>query len=186
MVYDDRSLDPVTLTQSGSDVMSGFLKGRYAMTVQGSYNAQTLTESAPADLDWMVMPALEGDSAEQAGNPQTLSVSAQSPAVEEAAEFINFYMQPDNLAAVAEGDWLIPASSDAADTVEENTEGANGWSTILASGDQLTKAPFQSATAYPQWKDQIATPSFQRYLGDEISADELAAELTEGWDSVSP
>ncbi|MDQ4053607.1 MAG: extracellular solute-binding protein [Actinomycetota bacterium] len=186
MVYDQKSLDPVTLTQSGSDVMAGFLKGRYAMTVQGSYNAQTLSESAPADLDWMVMPALEGDSADQAANPQTLSVSAQSPAVEEAAEFINYYMQPDNLAAVAEGDWLIPASSDAAAAVEENTGGANGWSTILAGGEHLTKAPFQSATAYPQWKDQIATPSFQRYLGDEISADELAAELTEGWESVSP
>ncbi len=185
MIYDDQSLDRVTLTQSGSDVMSGFLKGRYAMTVQGSYVAQTLTESAPADLDWMVMPALEGDSAAQAANPQTLSVSAQSPAVEEAAEFINFYMQPENLAAVAEGDWLIPASSDAADTVEQNTEGANGWSTILASGDQLTKAPFQSATNYPQWKDQIATPTFQRYLGDEISADELATELTEGWESIN-
>ena len=107
-------------------------------------------------------------------------MSAQSPAVEEAAEFINFYMQPENLAAVAEGDWLIPASSDAADTVEQNTEGANGWSTILASGDQLTKAPFQSATNYPQWKDQIATPAFQRYLGDEISADELADRAHRG------
>ena len=42
MTYDDRSLDPVTLTQSGSDVMSGFLKGSYAMTVQGTYNARPL------------------------------------------------------------------------------------------------------------------------------------------------
>jgi multiple sugar transport system substrate-binding protein len=165
--------------------MTGFLKGRYAMTVQGSFNAQTLTESAPANLDWMVMPALEADSADQAANPQTLSVSAQSEGVEQAAQFIDFYMQAENLAAVAEGDWLIPASSEAADVVEENTGGDNGWSTILASGEFLTQAPFQSATNYPQWKDQIATPAFQRYLGDEISADELATQLTEGWESVN-
>jgi len=185
MVYDDQSLDPVTLSQSGSDVMTGFLKGRYAMTVQGSYSAQTLSESAPAGLDWMVMPALEGDSAAQAANPQTLSVSAQSPAVEEAAEFINYYMQAENLAAVAEGDWLIPASTASADVVAEDTGGDNGWSTILASGADLTQAPFQTATNYPQWKDQIATPAFQRYLGDEISADELAKQLTDGWESVN-
>jgi hypothetical protein len=94
-------------------------------------------------------------------------------------------MQPENLAKVAEGDWLIPASSAASDVVATDTSGANGWSTILAGGQFLTKAPFQSATNYPQWKDQIATPAFQKYLGDEISADELATELTDGWDSVN-
>lgn len=185
MVYEDRSLDPVTLSQSGGDVMPGFLKGRYAMTVQGSYNAQTLTESAPESLDWMVMPTLEADSAAQAANPQTLSVAAESEDVEGAAAFIDFYMQPENLAQVAMGDWLIPASTEAADVILEETGGENGWETILTSGEQLTKAPFQSAPAYPQWKDQIATPAFQRLLGDEISAEELAAQLTDGWESVS-
>ncbi|PVG84003.1 hypothetical protein DDE18_06930 [Nocardioides gansuensis] len=185
MVYDDGSLDPVTLTQSGGDVMPGFLKGRYAMTVQGSYNAQTLSESAPEGLDWMVMPALEAESAAQAANPQTLSVSAQSEDVEGAAAFIDYYMQPENLAKVAMGDWLIPASSESADVILEETGGENGWDAILASGEHLTKAPFQSALSYPQWKDQIATPAFQRYLGDEISADELATQLTDGWESVS-
>ena len=169
MTYDDKSLDPVTLTQKGSDVMSGFLKGQYAMTVQGSYNAQTLSESAPEGFEWVAMPVLEGDSAAQAANPQTLSVSAQNSSVDEAAQFIDFYMQPENLAKVAEGDWLIPASSAASDVVATDTSGANGWSTILAGGQFLTKAPFQSATNYPQWKDQIATPAFQKYLGDDIS-----------------
>jgi multiple sugar transport system substrate-binding protein len=185
MTYQDKSLDPVTLTQSGSDVMAEFLKGRYAMTVQGSYTAQTLSESAPEDLDWMVMPMLEGVSAEQAANPQTLSVSAQSPNAEKAAEFIDFYMQADNLAAVAEGDWLIPASGDAVEALAEKTDGANGWGTILAGAQYLTKAPFQSVTDYPRWKDQIATPAFQRYLGNEITADELAQQLTDGWASAS-
>jgi ABC-type glycerol-3-phosphate transport system substrate-binding protein len=185
MAYDDKSLDTVTLTQSGSDVMSGFLKGKYAMTVQGSYNAQTLAESAPKGFDWVVLPALEGDSAAQTANPQTLSVSEQSDDPEAAAEFIDFFMQADNLATVAEGDWLIPASSDAADAVRENTDGENGWDTILAGGEHFTNAPFQSVSKYPQWKDQIATPAFQRYLADEISEDELAKQLTDGWSQVS-
>jgi multiple sugar transport system substrate-binding protein len=185
MTYDDKSLDPVTVTQSGADVMTGFLKGKFAMTVQGSYSAQTLTESAPDDFDWAVMPTLEGNSADQSANPQTLSVSAQSSHIDQAADFINYYMQPENLAKVAEGDWLIPASSGAAEQVEKDTSGANGWSTILASGDHLTVAPYQGVTNYPQWKDQIATPAFQKYLGDDIDADELSKELTDGWSSVN-
>ena len=184
MTYADKSLDPVTLTQSGSDVMKGFLKGKYAMTVQGSYVAQTLTESAPEDLDWGVMPMLSADTAEQAANPQTLAVSEQSPNADVAAEFVDFYLQADNLASVARGDWLIPASRDAVDALLDETGGENGWDTILAGAQYLTKAPFQSVTDYPRWKDQIATPALQRYLGDEISADQLAQQLTDGWASA--
>ena len=185
MAYEDGSLDPTSLTQSGGDVMPGFLEGRYAMTVQGSYAAQTLVESAPKGFDWAVLPPLEGTSAAQAANPQTLSVAAESPHVEEAAAFIDYYMQADNLAAVAEGDWLIPTSSDAVEVVRENTGGDDGWEQVLDSGATLTAAPFQSVTDYPQWKDQIATPAFQRYLADDIDADQLARELTEGWGQVS-
>ena len=42
-----------------------------------------------------------------------------------------------------------------------------------APAQDLTEAPFQTATDYPQWKDQIATPAFQQFLGNKISADDL-------------
>ena len=185
MAHEDGSLDPTSLTQSGGDVMPGFLDGRYAMTVQGSYAAQTLVESAPEGFRWAVLPPLEGTSAAQAANPQTLSVAAESPHVEEAAAFIDYYMQAENLAAVAQGDWLIPTSSDAVEVVREDTGGDDGWEQVLDSGASLTAAPFQSVSDYPQWKDQIATPAFQRYLADEIDADQLVQQLTDGWGQVS-
>ena len=185
MAYDDKSLDPVSITQSGGDALPLFLKGKAAMTVQGSYVAQTLSQTAPKGLDWVTMPALKADSAAQAADPQTLSVSAQSKNVADAAKFINYYMQPDNLAKVAEGDWLIPASTSAADAVRSDTGGKNGWSTILDSGKFLTEAPFQTATNYPQWKDQVATPAFQRYLGGKSSSSQLAQQLTAGWKSAN-
>jgi maltose-binding protein MalE len=185
MAYDDKSLDPVTLTQSGSDVMTGFLKGKYAMTVQGSYIAQTLAQDAPKNFHWAVLPALSAESADQAANPQTLSVSAQSSHQKEAAEFIDFFMQAKNLAKVAEGDWLIPPTKSATQQVVSDTHGANGWPTILASGSHLVGAPFQTATNYQQWKDQIATPAFQKYLSDKTSADDLGKELEDGWHSVN-
>jgi multiple sugar transport system substrate-binding protein len=185
MAYDDESIDPTSLTLSGSDVLPGFFAGKYAMTVQGSYVAQQMVQDAPKDFDWAVLPPLSADSAEQAANPQTLSVPVESPHVEEAAEFINYYMEAQNLAAVAEGDWLIPASTTAADELAANTGGENGWDQILHSGEYLTKAPFQSVTNYTQWKDQIATPALQKYLGDEISLEDLQSELTDGWSEVN-
>jgi multiple sugar transport system substrate-binding protein len=185
MTYDDQSLDPTSLTLSGSDLVPGFLNGKYAMTVQGSYVAQLMVQDAPKDFNWAVMPPLSADSAAQAANPQTLSVPAESPHVEEAAEFINFFMAAQNLAKVAQGDWLIPASSDASEELAAMTGGDNGWEQILDSGQHLTKAPFQSVTSYPQWEDQIAMPALQKYLADEISVEELQAELTDGWSQVS-
>lgn len=184
MAYVDGSIDPTSLTQSGGDVLPGFLAGDYAMTVQGSFAAQTVTEQAPDGFNWAVMPPLEGTSAAQAANPQTLSVPAESEHIEEAAAFINFFMEADNLAAVAQGDWLIPTSTESRDAVASATGGEGGWDQTLSSGDVLTVAPFQKVEAYPQWKDQIATPALQQYFADQIDLEGLRTALTDGWASV--
>ncbi|MFC3493908.1 extracellular solute-binding protein [Glycomyces rhizosphaerae] len=185
MAYGDRSLDPVSLTQSGSDVLPGFFDGKYAMYVAGNYVAQQITESAPEGFNWAVLPPLAGTAGTaQAANPQTMSVAAESDNVEGAAAFIDFFMQAEHQASLAQGDWLIPASGDARTLVAEQTAGENGWEAILASGEGLAAAPFQSAVNYPQWKDQFATPALQQYLADEITADELATQLTDGWSEL--
>jgi len=186
MAYQDQSLDPVTLTQSGTDVVPGFLGGKYAMLVGGNYLAQQLTQTAPKSFHWSVLPPLSGsDGTAQAGDPQTMSVSAQSKHVPEAAQFIDYFMQAENQAKLAEGDWLIPASSAARDLVEKQTAGKNGWSGMLASAENLKAAPFQSADDFPQWSDQYATPQLQKYFANSISTDELKKQLTDGWASVS-
>jgi multiple sugar transport system substrate-binding protein len=185
MAYDDASLDPVTLTQSGSDVLPGFLGGKYAMYVGGNFLAQQITETAPEGFDWTVLPPLAGsDGPVQAANPQTMSVAAESKHPEQAAKFINYFMNADNQAALAQGDWLIPSSSDARDKVAEQTADQTGWKELLATGEDLKGAPFQKATNYPQWKDQFATPGLQQYFSNSISLDELKKQLTDGWSSI--
>ncbi|ADD41982.1 ABC transporter substrate-binding protein [Stackebrandtia nassauensis] len=185
MAFKDKSLDPKSLTQSGSDVLPGFFDGKYSMYVAGNYVAQQIVESAPKDFKWEVLPPLAGTAgASQAANPQTMSVSAESDHVDESAKFIDFFMRADHQAALAEGDWLIPSSKDARKTVATNTKGANGWESVLASGDTLTAAPFQSASKYPQWKDQFATPALQDYLADKITAKELKRKLVDGWSEL--
>jgi ABC-type glycerol-3-phosphate transport system substrate-binding protein len=185
MAYEDASLDPITLTQSGSDVLPGFLGGTYAMYVGGNFLAQQISESAPEGFNWKVLPPLAGSAGPvQAANPQTLSVAAESKNVEASAKFIDYFMSADNLASVAEGDWLIPSTDAARTAVETNTNGENGWKELLATGEDLTGAPFQKATNYPQWKDQYATPLLQQYFANSITLDELKQKLSEGWSSI--
>ncbi|WP_163508264.1 ABC transporter substrate-binding protein [Fodinicola acaciae] len=185
MAYLDKSISPVTLTQSGTDILPGFYAGKYAMIVAGSYVAQQITEEAPKTFNWKVLPALSGTSTAQAANPQTLSVSATSKHVTEATQFIDFFMQAHNLAAVGQGDWLIPTTAPARAAIQQATGGKSGWTETLAGAGGLTKAPFQSVTNYPRWKDEVATPAFQKYLADKLSLDQLATQLADGWKTAN-
>ncbi|MEJ3659008.1 extracellular solute-binding protein [Actinomycetes bacterium KLBMP 9759] len=185
MAFADGSLDPTSLTQSGTDVVKAFLGGRYAMIVAGSFIAQQIKEGAPPGFSWTVLPPLAGTSANQAANPQTLSVPADSPHPAQAAAFIDHYMQAQNLAAVAQGEWLIPTSAAAREAVSTATGGKDGWGATLAGAQNLVTAPFQTVTKYPQWKDQIATPALQRYLANQIDLPTLRTQLTDGWKQVA-
>jgi multiple sugar transport system substrate-binding protein len=185
MIFTDKSLAPTTVGMSGSDVLPGFFAGKYAMIVGGNYSSQQMVEQAPKDFQWAMLPMLKGDSQNQAADPQTLSIAAQSKHPNEAMQFIAFYDNAENLARLAQGDWLIPAGTSAAKLVADQTKGANGWGAMSTMGKNLTVAPFESATPYPQWKTQIATPALQQYFGGQLTLDQLGQKLTDGWTQVA-
>ncbi len=185
LAYVDKSLDPVSLTQSGTDVIPGFFGGKYAMIVGGNYIRQNMVEQAPAGFDWQMLPLLKGTSQTQNANPQTLSIAAQSAHKKEAMRFIEYFMQGPNLASVALGDWLAPTGNSAGKAVVNQTAGKNGWDVTAASSKDLALAPFQKLDAYPQWKSQIATPALQQYLGNKIDLATLGQKLTAGWQTVN-
>jgi ABC-type glycerol-3-phosphate transport system substrate-binding protein len=186
MAYDDKSLDPTSLTQSGSDVLASFYGGKAALTIQGSFQATNIANDAPEGFNWTVLPPLEGSAgALQAANPQTYSVNVDSEHVEESAEFLNFFLSGDNLASIAFADALIPSSGAAQAAVEGLAAGATGWDQIIASAAGLTAPPFLKVSKYTEWKDTVATPAFQQYFGDQISVDQLRQQLTDGWTDVN-
>ena len=186
MAHEDNTVLPVTLTQSGSETLASFYAGQVAMTIQGSFQAANIANDAPEGFDWVVLPPLEGpEGAGQAANPQTLSVNIDSEYPEQAAEFLNFFTQPENLAALNEADALIPASSSAQELMAENLGDDANWNTVLSSGQHMTDAPYLFVDAYAQWKDTVATPAFQRYLAGEIDSAGLAEELQAGWDEIT-
>lgn len=186
MAYTDKSLLPVTLTQSGGKTLPYFYDGKIAMTIQGSYQAANIAKDAPEGFEWTVLPPLEGTAgAEQAANPQTLSVNVDSEHVEESVQFIEYFTNTENLAAVNKADALIPATTSAQEALAKEMEGEIGWDNILKSGSHMTDAPYLFADAYAQWKDTVATPAFQRYLANEIDKAGLQKALTDGWDQVN-
>ncbi|KAA9148466.1 sugar ABC transporter substrate-binding protein [Microbacterium lushaniae] len=186
MTYTDKSIEPTSLTQSGSDVLPSFYGGKVAMTVQGSFQATNIANDAPEGFNWVALPPLEGTAgAFQAANPQTYSVNVDSEYVEESAEFLNFFMSGENLAKIAYADALIPSSEAARAEVEELAGDDAAWQQVLASGEGLVGPPFLKVSKYTEWKDTIATPAFQQYLANQIDRDQLATQLTDGWADVA-
>jgi len=186
MAYTDKSIDPTSLTQSGSDVLASFYGGKIAMTVQGSFQATNIANDAPDGFDWVALPPIEGSAgAFQSANPQTYSVNIDSEHVEESADFLNFFMNSENLAKIAYADALIPSSGGARAEVETLAADNPAWTQVLASGDGLVGPPFLKVSKYTEWKDTVATPAFQQFLADQISRDELAKQLTDGWADVA-
>lgn len=58
MAYTDKSIQPTSLTQSGSDVLASFYGGKVAMTVQGSFQATNIANDAPEGFNWVALPPL--------------------------------------------------------------------------------------------------------------------------------
>lgn len=186
MAYTDKSIEPTSLTQSGSDVLASFYGGKVAMTVQGSFQATNIANDAPEGFNWVALPPLEGsEGAIQAANPQTYSVNVDSEYVEESADFLNFFLSGDNLAQIAYADALIPSSESARAEVETLAADNPAWTQVLASGEGLEGPPFLKVEKYTEWKDTIATPALQQYLADQITSAELAAQLSDGWADIA-
>jgi len=184
MIYTDKSIDPNSIGLSGGDILPGFFGGTYAMIGGANFQTQQMLEQAPEGFEWLMLPPLMGTSQAQAANPQTISISAASEHPAEAAQFIEFFINGENLAKLAMGDFLIPTTEEAGAAVLATTGGKDGWDVTIASGKGLKLAPFQKVESYPQWKDQVATPAFQEFLANSIDLDTLGTKLVDGWTQV--
>lgn len=180
MLYTAKSAAPEALGMSGADTIPGFFAGKYAM-IPGSVSLrQQMVEQAPAGFEWVTIPPVKGLSANQAANPQTLSIAADSAHPKEAAQFLEFFLDPANMATLAKGDWLVPTGTRATEELVKATGGEQGWDVAAASAEALTVAPFQMIDGYPEWKTKYATPALQQYFANKITLDQLATQLVDG------
>ena len=185
MIYSDQSVDPAAVGQSGSAVLPEFFAGKCAMTVQGNYQSQGMIQQAPKGFNWAMFPPLKGNTQDQAADPQTFSISQQSQHKAEAMQFIAYALNAQNMAKLAAGDWLIPASPAAAAIVVKSTKHYGSWRNAISAVPDLAKANWVSLNAYAQWKSQVATPAFLSYLQNKMSLNDLITQLVNGWKQVS-
>lgn len=182
MIYDDKSVDPASLTMSGAGPVPGFLAGKYAMIFAASYVAADLDIAAKASgFNWTALPLLKGNNNQQGANPQTLSVSAQSKYPKQAAAFIRYMMADKNLSDLALGEALIPSTSGSLKTTLALKKGNAGWTQILDDGASLALAPFTLVPNYQKWKDTVLQPAMQQYIQGKISITELKSRELSGW-----
>lgn len=186
MLYEEQSAAPDAVGLESTDALPGFFGGKYAMVFGAIWLRQQMVQQAPDNFEWVTIPPLVGSEGQaQSVNPQILSVAAQSEHPEEAAQFLEFFLQDQNMARLAMGDWLVPTSEGALQDLQEMTGGKQGWDVAIASANELAAAPWRRTAGFQEWMDRIATPTLQRYFSDEISTDELVTELEEGSDVLS-
>ncbi|MFJ7769543.1 ABC transporter substrate-binding protein [Streptomyces sp. NPDC097107] len=173
----DHSASSATLGSGGSDTLPGFFAGKYAMVPLGFSYRQQIEQQAPEGFDWQVLPAPAGtDGLTQGVSPQTLSIAEDSPHKKEAAAFLDFLLQPDNMTRLAIGDWMLPTGTEALRDPALHTA-EHGWATGTALAEHLRLAPAQSVRGYPEWKDKVATPALQEYYSGAIGMEELHDRL---------
>jgi multiple sugar transport system substrate-binding protein len=180
MLYTTKSASPEALGMSGADTLPGFFGGKYAMLPGSVSLRQQMVEQAPAGFEWVTLPPIKGQSAKQAANPQTLSISEDSKHKKEAAQFLEFFLSPANMATLAKGDWLVPTGKQANQELVKATGGKQGWDVAADSAADLTVAPFQQVDGYPEWKTKYATPALQQYFANKITLDQLGTQLVDG------
>lgn len=173
----DGSASSTTLGMGGSDTLPGFFGGKYAMVPLGFSYRQQIVQQAPEGFDWQVLPAPAGvDGLTQGVSPQTLSVAQDSAHKEEAAQFIDFMLRPQNMVRLAKGDWMLPTGTEALADPALHSE-KDGWATGADLARHLRPAPAQSVRGYPEWKDKVATPAYQEYYSGAIDEKELRERL---------
>ncbi|MFD3533608.1 ABC transporter substrate-binding protein [Streptomyces sp. NPDC058664] len=176
-VVTDRPAPRTTLGSGGSDTLPGFFAGKYAMVPLGFSYRQQIAQQAPEGFEWTVLPAPAGSAGPAQGvSPQTLSIAEDSPYKKEAAEFLDFFLRPENMVRLARGDWMLPTGTAALAHPSLHTA-EDGWATGAALAVHLRPAPAQSVRGYPEWKDKVATPAFQEYYSGAIDAAELSRRL---------
>jgi multiple sugar transport system substrate-binding protein len=184
MLYTTKSASPEALGMSGTDTLPGFFAGKYAMLPGSVSLRQQMVEQAPAGFEWVTLPAIKGQSANQAANPQTLSIADQSKHKKQAMQFIDYFLNPTNMARLAKGDWLVPTGKQAGEELVTLTGGKQGWDVAADSATDLTVAPFQKVDGYPEWKTKYATPALQQYFANKITLDQLGTQLVDGGKQV--
>lgn len=179
MIYKYKCVSPLAVSQSGSSIIPAFYNGKYAMIIGiGTWARQQLIENAPDNFHWGVLEPIKEVTQEQGSNTQTLSVPSGSKRKKEAVEFIEFFLDKNNLAKLALGDWMNPTRQSCR-FMSEFQNDSLGWKTCISIIDNLKMGPWLRVPGFSEWKGRVANPMFQEYFLNRMSLEELTVRMRE-------
>lgn len=177
MLYEDKSCSTDGLGLSGTELIPGFLAGKYAMIPGvGAFVRQQIIEKAPAGFSWGVLPPLKARTQNQGSVSQTLSIPKDSRYPLEAMQFINFMMNRGNMAKLAAGDWLIPTRRTSTLLPPFGTN-ANGWRTSVEATKFLTFPLWQQVNGIAEIRSRVLNPKLQLLFANRLSLDDFAKQV---------
>lgn len=179
MMYEDKTMSPAGIGQSGPSLLGGFYNGNYAIVLGiGVWARQQILENAPKDFRWGVLPAIKGVTQQQGFNAQTLSIPRASKKQREAMAFIEFFVNTENLTRLAIADAMLPSRKSCIQSAAFQSE-ENGWNVAITLVDHLTIGPWLQAPGFAEWKTRIANPIFQELFSNRLTVDEAAQRMEE-------
>lgn len=177
MNRDLKCLAPESIGKNVTEILSGFMQGRYAMILgMGNWSRQQLIENAPNNLNWGVLPAPIGKDSRSGINSQTFSIPKKSKKQKDAFDFIEFALNSKNMAKLAYSDWMIPTRKSCMEMPQFNTLD-DGWKIVTSSVDDLTVGPWLGAPGYVEWKGRVANPIFQELFAGRLSIEEASKRI---------
>jgi ABC-type glycerol-3-phosphate transport system substrate-binding protein len=177
LLYTDKSMAPASVGQTGAGLIPGFFGGKYAMLVGiGAWARQQLVENAPAHFRWGVIPPLKAQTQNTGVNTQTLSIPKKSKRAPQAVAFIDFMLNNENMARLAQCDWMLPTRQSCLNRSEFQTR-EDGWVVVSAGQKLLSVGPWLGAPGYVEWKSRVANPIFQELFANRLSLEEAAKRI---------
>ncbi|BAS28125.1 ABC transporter substrate-binding protein [Limnochorda pilosa] len=177
MMYVDESLAKDGVGLSSSELMAGFIQGRYAMIPGvGAFTRHDLAALASETFRWGVLPHPRATTARQGAVSQTLSIPAASRHPREAMQFVEFLMNTENMAKLAHSDWLLPTRKSSLGLSIFTTE-EYGWDVVSASAVNLAMANWQIVPGYEEVRSKVLNPLLQEYFYDRITEEQLAQRI---------
>lgn len=184
MLYEDKSaaLDGIGL--SGTGMLPGFYAGKWAMIpVIGVWARHRVIAHAPVDFNWGVLPPLKAVTQAQGTATQTLSIPEAAQHREEAMQFINFFLDTQNMARIAQGDWLFPTRKSSIALPEFQRE-EYGWKIATASVEHLTMGPWQLTPGFAEFRTRVLNPILVKLFHDRLTVEEAARRIEEEGNAV--
>jgi multiple sugar transport system substrate-binding protein len=143
-LFKSKSADLGTI---GADPAATFLKGSTGMLIVGAWERSVLPAAPPKPgaktVNWAAMPMVKGKVDNfGSGAAQTLSIAASSKNKEAAAEFIAWWGQPGNVAAMCGSSDQIPPNQHSVALLRQRFGTSDYWDIALAEAKSLRGQPY--------------------------------------------